>query len=221
MVAPDQAAIWGLGRTFALEHPAEWGGLIDLDPSAIQQIWRDSIVDTVRANDGEDQIAWRDGVRLVARIVPTAEPSASAKPLRSDVSYLVTGGLGGLGIAIAKWLVSRGASHIVLTSRSAMPPRSEWSAHGDDRRVVGVTDLERLGAVVDTAAVDVGNPTAMAEMMSRLGQNWPPLGGIVHAAVAPTAATLVDMEPDVLTAMYRTKVQSASRCSTLYLTLSQ
>ena len=56
VVAPDQAAIWGLGRTFALEHPGEWGGLIDLDPSGDPTDVAKAIVDTVRANDGEDQV---------------------------------------------------------------------------------------------------------------------------------------------------------------------
>jgi len=208
VVAPEQASIWGLGRTFALEHPDQWGGLIDLDPFNSTELAQ-SIIDTVRANDGEDQSAWRDGMRLLARIMPMAAPSGSAKPLRADVSYLVTGGLGGLGIEIAKWLASRGAQHIVLTSRSAMPARSEWSAYGSDRRVAGITELERLGTAVETAAVDVGEPAEMGRLMSRFGSDWPPLGGIVHAAVAPTAATLADMEPDVLTAMYRTKVKGA------------
>ena len=53
-----------------------------------------------------------------------------------------------------------------------MPPRSEWAAHSADRRVAGVIELERLGAVVDTVAVDVGDPAAMAELMARFGGEW-------------------------------------------------
>ena len=74
VVAPEQAAIWGLGRTFALEHPEEWGGLIDLDPSGDPADAAMLIADTVLANDGEDQLAWRNGVRHVARILAMPTP---------------------------------------------------------------------------------------------------------------------------------------------------
>ena len=86
VVAPDQAAIWGLGRTFALEHPAEWGGLIDLDPSGAQPTHQ-AVIESVRAGDGEDQVAWRDGVRRVARLCRRRQPR-QARSIKPNFSYL-------------------------------------------------------------------------------------------------------------------------------------
>ena len=84
--------------------------------------------------------------------------------LKPEVSYLITGGLGGVGVEVAKWLVSRGARHLVLANRTAMPPRSEWAVHKGDRRVQAITELEEAGATVDAVAVDVGDSAAMAEI---------------------------------------------------------
>lgn len=209
VVAPLQAGIWGLGRTFALEHPERWGGLIDLDPSGDQADAAKLIVDTILANDGEDQIAWRDGARHVARILTLPKPDIGTVTLRPDVCYLVTGGLGGVGVEVAKWLVSRGARRLILANRTPLPSRSEWEAHATDRRVRAVIELEEAGASVEAVALDVGDPDTVRQFMARFGQDWPPLGGILHAAIAPTAAALVDMRPELLAAMYRTKVQSA------------
>ena len=93
---------------------SRWGGLLDLDPAGRRnrrggrRSWS-----AFRADDGEDQVAWRDGMRRVARLVSPPPPAAGTR-LRSSqiVSYLVTGGLGGIGLAIADWLVARGARHL-------------------------------------------------------------------------------------------------------------
>jgi acyl transferase domain-containing protein/SAM-dependent methyltransferase/aryl carrier-like protein len=209
VVAPDQAALWGLGRTFALEHPAQWGGLIDLDPQGDESAASAAVREAVRSKDGEDQMAWRGGVRRVPRLVADAAPPARPIVLRSDASYLVTGGLGGLGVAVAEWLASRGARHLVLISRTPLRREPTSVASAADERIASVVKLERTGAKVDLAALDVGDPVAMAEVMARFGREWPPLAGIVHAAVAPTAAPLIEVSRDMFDAMFRAKVGGA------------
>ena len=121
VIAPEQAGLWGLGRTFSLEHPARWGGVVDLDPVTSEL---DAVVAVLEATrDGrEDQSAWRDGARYVPRLVAAAAPAPRTYPLRSDASYLITGGLGGLGLVVAEWMASRGARHLVLVGRTPVPP---------------------------------------------------------------------------------------------------
>jgi acyl transferase domain-containing protein/acyl carrier protein len=215
VIAPDQAAIWGLGRTFALEHPSRWGGLLDLDPLSDAADAALALFSSFRADDGEDQMAWREGERRVARLISMPPPRSGTVSVKPNVSYLVTGGLGGLGLGVANWLAARGARHLVLVGRTPLPPRQDWAMRPADSRIAGIIELERVGATVNTVALDVGNPTAVAALMARFGDEWRPLGGIVHAAVAPTAAPLVEMGPDLLEAMFRTKVQSARLLNTL------
>jgi acyl carrier protein len=209
VTAPDQAAAWGLGRTFALEHPARWGGLLDLDPAGNAEDAAAALIEALAAGNAEDQMAWRDGVRLVARLASVPPAAAATISLKADRSYLVTGGLGALGIEIARRLVDRGARHLVLAGRTKLPPRHDWAAHAANARVAAVAALERAGAAVETPALDVGDPVTLTAMMERFGREWPPLAGVVHAAIAPTTASLAEMGPETLESMFRTKVQSA------------
>ncbi len=118
--------MWGLARQISLEHPGRFGAVIDLDfetspRESAAAIWRE-----IENAAEEDAVAFRDGRRLVPRVVHAVEPQSDPLILRGDGSYLITGGLGGLGLQIADWMAARGAGHIVLLSRRDFPERSLW-----------------------------------------------------------------------------------------------
>ena len=122
-LAVAQAALWGAGRTFALEHPALWGGLLDVSSALESGAAATAIVDELFRGSTEDQVAIRAEGRYVPRLVrlePTGGAPLSMKP---DRTYLVTGGLGAIGAHVAEWLVSRGARNLVLTGRRAAAVR--------------------------------------------------------------------------------------------------
>ncbi|HRI48653.1 MAG TPA: type I polyketide synthase, partial [Pseudomonadota bacterium] len=114
--AAEQAVIWGLGRSFALEHPRAWGGLLDLPPEQLDTAAAEQVVALLTGLPGEDQLALRDGQVLAARLVG-ASPSASLPRWTPQGTVLVTGGLGGLGLHVARWLVDKGARQLVLVGR--------------------------------------------------------------------------------------------------------
>jgi phthiocerol/phenolphthiocerol synthesis type-I polyketide synthase C len=99
-------------------------------------------------------------------IVPTSVRIAA------DAAYLVTGGLGGLGLSVASWLVERGARHLVLTGRSAPSPTVEDS----------INAMRSVGANVVVLAVDVRDRVAMTKAITSIEHNMPPLRGVIHAA---------------------------------------
>lgn len=101
-----------------------------------------------------------------------AELRTPASGLRDDGSYLVTGGLGGLGLEIAERLARAGARHLVLAARSAPNLRAL------DR----IAAVERHGAQVHVASVDVASAASITSLLDRFGGDLPPLRGIVHAA---------------------------------------
>ena len=115
--APHQSLLWGLGRSLALEHPAHWGGLVDLDPGASEAQSVAALLDSLAAGDGEDQVAIRNAVRHVARLAPRTMPAPAALALDAAGAYLVTGGYGGLGPKVAAWLADHGARTLVLIGR--------------------------------------------------------------------------------------------------------
>ena len=207
VIAPEQAGLWGLGRTFGLEHPARWGGVVDLDPRGSTPDAIAAILGAIR-DPKEDQSAWRDGARHVPRIAVAEAPTSSAYTFRPDVSYLITGGLGGLGRAAAEWIASRGARHLVLVNRTPVPSAEEWSEHQNDERIQTLVRLRNAAVTVETAAVDVSDETAMTDLMARFGREWPPLGGVLHAVVAATAAPMVDMPTEMFDSMFQAKVSS-------------
>ncbi|MCC6456106.1 MAG: type I polyketide synthase [Caldilineaceae bacterium] len=205
-----QAPLWGLGRVISLEHPELWGGLIDLDEESVPAAsW---VIQEITAPGDEDQVAYRQGQRYVARLVRSAsaaegEPSAHVNP---DGLYLVTGGLGGLGLHVADWLVAQGAQHLVLTSRTGLPERSVWPRADLDAnmkaRIAAVRGLEARGAVVDVVAADVANGGQMRALFAWLGQQARPLRGIVHAAGTVSMHPLQELDEQELQAILRPKV---------------
>ncbi|MET0707116.1 MAG: SDR family NAD(P)-dependent oxidoreductase, partial [Tardiphaga sp.] len=120
---PVQAPLWGLGRTIAIEYPSVWGGLIDLQLDDAGPNFN-GLKSELLHPDGENQIAISTrGERYIPRLVKQLLSDLPHKPLmvHGDAAYLVTGGLGMLGRSVTKWLVSKGARHIVLTGRNAHP----------------------------------------------------------------------------------------------------
>jgi NAD(P)-dependent dehydrogenase (short-subunit alcohol dehydrogenase family)/acyl carrier protein len=87
-------------------------------------------------------------------------------------SYLVTGGLGGLGLRVAEWMAGRGARHLVLLGRGEPGPSARET----------VERLERSGVHVSVARADVSDEERMAAVLARVRQDMPPLRGVIHAA---------------------------------------
>jgi amino acid adenylation domain-containing protein len=210
-LACGQTALWGLGRVIALEEPEIWGGLLDLDPRELPSEQAAWILQNTACGDGEDQVAVRDGSRLAARLARVPSISAASIRVDSEGSYLVTGGLGALGIKIARWLVERGARHLVLMGRRGLPERALWpdvDPAGESARGIGlVRELEALGAQVEIAAVDVSDRLQMEALFSRFNRDWPALHGIVHAAVAPPSERQIrDLDQKTVGEMLSAKV---------------
>ena len=214
LLHPAQACLWGLARVVAVEYPALFGGLVDLDPrdsaaQAAEQLWR--ILN--RGPLKEPGLALRSGRSWAPRLgrASRQEPGPSlAGLLRPDSAYMVTGGLGGLGLNVAKRLVQRGARRLVLMGRRALPPRSLWRSlddPGEAAQVKALTELEAMGASVLLAAIDVGDEAALEAFATQwIAEARPPLKGIVHAAGVQHPASIDQMTAEGLEQELRAKV---------------
>jgi acyl transferase domain-containing protein/acyl carrier protein len=191
--APSQATLWGLGRALGLEHPECWGGLFDLDGPAHAAHDLDAVVAELLSPDGEEQVAWRGGRRYVARLRRHIGQTLSAVPRLAEGAYLITGGLGGIGLTLAQRLAAHGARELILTSRRPVPTAGEPA--GEAGRVIeALRELERLGARVDVAQVDVGDPAQMQRLCLRLRRDGTRLGGIIHAAGVMALRPLIETD---------------------------
>jgi amino acid adenylation domain-containing protein len=177
------ASLWGLGRTIALEHPELRCTRIDLN-AATSQV--DALFAELWAGSGEDQIALSPAGRRVARLQRRAamDQPAAAPEIRPDATYLITGGLGGLGLAVADWLVTQGARTLALVGRNAP----------DETARQAITRMEQAGARVWIQQTDVADGAAMEALFAELHRDWPPLAGVIHAAGVLDDAALRDQD---------------------------
>jgi NAD(P)-dependent dehydrogenase (short-subunit alcohol dehydrogenase family) len=184
-----QSPLWGLGRTIAMESADFWGGMVDLDPADTPTAAAALLLGQLPEHSGEDQTAFRDGRRHVPRLDRRTKILSKPErvPVRPDATYLITGGLGGIGLIIARWLVTRGARHLILAGRGSLPARKQWQAISSETvegaRVTAIRGLENLGANVQTISVDLGSEISVNGMISQCKRtDQPPLRGVFHAA---------------------------------------
>ncbi|MFH8367579.1 type I polyketide synthase [Streptomyces sp. NPDC018031] len=217
-LAVGQSTLWGLGRSLQQEHAGLWGGLVDLDPdpAAGPDAPAERLLAEIAHPGAEDQIALRGEQRLVARLVRRELPAAPGPAVewRTDASYLVTGGLGGLGLAVARSMVLAGARHLVLAGRTALPPRGEWAALDQDtvagRRVAAVRELESLGAAVTVETFDVAAEEQVRAFLERFDREGrPPVRGVVHTAGVGEVVPVLDLDPEALERTLRPKAGGA------------
>ncbi|WP_199512631.1 type I polyketide synthase [Nucisporomicrobium flavum] len=162
--ALGDGSLWGFGRVLANEYPAYRVMLVDLDPAAAGP---EPLLAELDAAGDDFQVAFRGGVRHVLRLRPSRTPAAEATPrLDPEATYLVTGGLGGLGRLAARRLVEAGAHRLVLAGRRPS---------GDQEARLSA----ELGADVRVVSADIADPAGVERMVEAAG---PRLAGIVHAA---------------------------------------
>ncbi len=166
----------GFVRSLALEQPALQAARVELEtaltPADNAGV---ALLVTELLGAGEpEEIAFCDGRRLVRRLERVAAPSqaSAAPPIASDATYLVAGGLGSLGLIVARWLVEHGARHLVLVGRHGATGAAARAVEG----------LERLGVRVLVACNDVADEAGMRGLMAEISATLPPLRGVIHAA---------------------------------------
>ncbi|HEX8744559.1 MAG TPA: amino acid adenylation domain-containing protein [Thermoleophilaceae bacterium] len=191
------AAVLGMARTVPLEHPELRCRRIDVRDGGALPF---ELAAALLADDGADELALGAAGRLrpeLRRMAPG--PAAVLAAVRDDRTYLVTGGLGAVGLRIAAWLADRGAGRIALVGRRA--------PGADAEQAIGA--LREGGAEVVTLRADVADPVACAALLDELRGEGPPLGGVVHAAGVLDDAALAAVEPEQIAAVLAPKVRGA------------
>lgn len=206
-------SLWGLGRVVGGEHPDIWGGLIDL-PADGPAPEANRLLDVLGSVTGEDVIVVRSGKWTVSRLarIEKDTPPATPTEFRADGTYLITGGLGALGLEIAHWMAGKGARRLVLAGRSGLPPRETWDAVEDPRvlqQIEAVRTLEALGVTVRALALDITDRDQATKLLALSQLQLPPIKGVVHAAGVLDNRMLADLTEGSLRMVMRPKVDGA------------
>ncbi len=126
-------------------------------------------------------LSFMRSARHIGKIVLTPPPLSNGQ-LRRDRSYLVTGGLGGIGIAVAEWLADHGAGTIVLNGRRDPDPEAQ----------VAIEALRGRGVEVEVELADMTDTAAIDAMLERMDANYAPLGGVIHSVGVLSDAALTN-----------------------------
>ncbi|MBP5971593.1 SDR family NAD(P)-dependent oxidoreductase [Brasilonema sp. CT11] len=201
-----QSSVWGLGRVIINEHPEFNCTLVDLDASGnnhpqtlLREICSHKL--TIR----ETQIAFRNGQRYVNRLVRSNKIVKQSLHLKADATYLITGGLGEIGLLVAQWLVEHGAKYLVLVGRNS--PNEATTAT--------LKRLEEAGTQLVVMQTDVSVETDVAALLTQIKVSMPQLRGIIHTVGISDNRLLVDHQWQLFAKVFAPKVSGAWNLHTL------
>ncbi|MEN3586662.1 SDR family NAD(P)-dependent oxidoreductase, partial [Streptomyces sp. ZYX-F-203] len=180
-----QSAVWGLGRVAALELPAQWGGLVDVQgaPELLAAV----------LTGAEDQVAVRPEGVFARRYGKAPRPVGTAWQPTGTV--LITGGTGALGAHVARDLAKRGVERIVLASRRGL----------DAPGAAALRDELREHVRADVVACDVADRDAVRALLADL----PVITAVVHTAGVLDDGVIESLTPQRFADVFRAKVASA------------
>ena len=202
-----QSPLWGLGHTIGLEHPDLQCTCLDLDPSTAADA-APNLLSELLSPDLEDRIAYRQGVRYLARLIKykaAISDAPSELAIRADSSYLITGGLGALGLKVARWMVDQGSRYLILAGRHEASTLAQEI----------VNQLEQSGAKILVIRADVSSQKEMAKMLDKIYSSMPPLRGIIHGAGIIDDGVLLNLDWEQFARVMAPKVAGAWNLHTL------
>jgi phthiocerol/phenolphthiocerol synthesis type-I polyketide synthase D len=195
---PVAGALRGLVRVLAYEHPALRTTLVDLESTDAAAA---ALTVELGLSGNDDILAWRGGRRFAERLSRARLPEHPREHIvRGDGSYIVTGGLGGIGLAVARWLVDSGAGRVVLNGRSA-PSEAAQAALAE----LG----ERSEVVVELG--DVAEPGAAEQLVATAEKTGLQLRGVVHSAAVLDDELVAGLTKESLDRIWAPKAVGALR----------
>ncbi len=220
--SPSAAALNALCGVIPIECPNITSRVVDLDlasdlDSAIPQLVRELV-----SPPSNEILAYRGSSRWVQHFEPVklGKPSPDHRTdqsltLRAGGTYLITGGLGGVGLVLAQHLARTAQARVILTARTSLPPATDWNAlleaaeTPDDlkHKLQGLQSIEILGGKPLVATVDTIDLAAMRQLLARIRAEYGPIHGIIHAAGIAGAGMMQTKSRDQALAVLSPKVQ--------------
>lgn len=194
----SQSPLNGFYKTVLLEHPELPIKLIDLhsewEPASFFQVLFTKSHEPIIAVNKKQLLVPR--FLKIKNIRQSGDEVDFENGIKNNATYLITGGLGGLGLALAKYLIEKGATNLVLTSRRPLDAEIQES----------LKNLETVNTLVTYEALDVGDEKSVSLLLDRLRKNENPLKGIFHLAGVLNDAPLTEQNWNHFETVFRPKV---------------
>jgi acyl transferase domain-containing protein len=204
-VSAEKAAISGLCRVIGQEYRHLDCRNIDaallVGKDGVDAAWVAQLHAELMSGSPEPVVALRGGQRWVQHFEPVTIPNDPARTrIRENGVYLITGGLGAIGLLIAKEIARTRKVRLVLTSRAGTPPQREWDAllsdpanHWLREKIAAIREIESLGSEVLVLAADVASNPEMQVVMDTIEAQFGAIDGVIHAAGTVTAGDFAEI----------------------------
>jgi acyl transferase domain-containing protein/acyl carrier protein len=226
-IRPEKATLLGPVKVIPQEYEQIACSSVDVALPAQMETLTEQILAELMADVEVKMVAYRGSSRWVQSFEPIRLEDQNEEDgitrLRKNGVYLITGGFGGLGFALAERLAQKVQARLVLIGRSSLPPREEWQVLlADDqtdtsirRRIQQVLTLESSGAEVLAVAADVADHRQMQQAIDDTHERFGPVNGVFHVAGVPGEGLIQLKTPEVADRVLRPKIQGTLVLNTL------
>ncbi|BAZ49184.1 non-ribosomal peptide synthetase/polyketide synthase hybrid enzyme [Nostoc sp. NIES-4103] len=212
-IAPSKATVLGLLKTIPQEMPWLQCRHIDL-PIAPVEINRTHLLSEFYTLTPEAEVAYRDGQRLVPRLQKTdfEKEQQQELPFKNGGVYLITGGLGGIGVKIAKYLLEHYQARLLLIGRTPLPDENTWHNYQEAEdeltaKIQAYQQLKQLPGSVIYKAVDICNLAEMKQTLDLVSSQWSTqFDGVIHLAGVLQEELIASATQESFTARLQQKV---------------
>jgi amino acid adenylation domain-containing protein len=214
-VYPEKATVQGAVNVIPQEYPNIQCRTIDIDQPQIHQLYEE-----LRGESTEKLIAYRNHHRWIPEYEPVRLKKEEGTPpmLRKEGVYLITGGLGNIGLYIAGYLAKRVNAKLVLVGRSSFPAKEDWekwvTQHGEigilSEKIKKLQDIEKQGGDIIVKTADVANEEQMKDVIQQVEAQYGKINGVLHAAAVTTGKAIqcpiVDIGNEQIEEQFRPKI---------------
>ena len=202
-INPAGAAFFGLGKTVFYENEKLRCRVIDID----HETGPETIVSEILAPGGTYQVAYRRNQRFIEEFQTVElknEPGGVIKDsalIRAGGVYVITGGTGGIGLEIGKYLAGKAKITLALISRTVLPERESWDqilTRNEDpkltAKIAAIREMEQAGSEVVIFSADIASEMSLKPVLDRLRQKYGRINGVIHAAGVAGAGFMLKKE---------------------------
>lgn len=213
-IVPENATMFGLAKVINQEYATITAIAIDID----DEVTSEQIVSELLAEEADaDGFAYRNGIRYVrelARMDMLEQVHQEEAVIRENGVYVITGGMGGIGLELARYLASLNRTTLVLMGRSPFPARETWKAITESKedskmaeKIHLIQEIEHSGSIVDHIQADIADERQLSDALQTVRDQYGCIHGVIHSAGLPGDGFIIRKDAELFRQVLSPKVQ--------------
>jgi iturin family lipopeptide synthetase A len=209
-INPMPAALFGLGKTVFYENDKLRCRAIDIDHHTVP----DKIISEIRSPGSVYQVAYRHNQRYIEEFQTVELQNEFSDSVKDGGVYIITGGTGGVGLEIGKYLAGKAKLTLALISRTTMPSRESWDeilTRNEDpklqAKIVAIREMEQAGSEVLIFSADVSSENSLKPVLDGLRRKYGGINGVIHAAGVAGAGFMIKKDIQTFKNVVAPKIQ--------------